>query len=76
MEGVNRVIRKSIKTQGSFSTKYAATKLICLTIRNFQERGQSVCEWFAACAQFASVVAAPRATMPVIMFDERFNLSV
>jgi len=61
IESLNRVIRKSIKTRGSFPTEEAATKLIYLGIRNFEKGGRNVREWFAARNQFA------------IMFDERFN---
>ena len=61
IESLNRVIRKSIKTRGSFPTDEAATKLIYLAIRNFEKSGRTVREWFAARNQFA------------IMFDERFN---
>ena len=35
IECLNRVIRKSIKTRGSFLTGEAATRLIYLAIRNF-----------------------------------------
>jgi transposase-like protein len=55
------VIRKSIKTRGSFPTDDAATKLIYLAIRNFEKDGRNVREWFAARNQFA------------IMFEDRFN---
>ena len=61
IESLNRVIRKSIKTRGSFPTEEAATKLIYLAIRNFEKGGRNVREWFAARNQFA------------IMFDERFD---
>ena len=61
IESLNRVIRKSIKTRGSFPTEEAATKLIYLAIRNFEKGGRNVREWFAAPNQFA------------IMFEERFN---
>ncbi len=61
IESLNRMIRKSIKTRGSFPTDQAATKLIYLAIRNFEKGGRNVREWFAARNQFA------------IMFDERFN---
>ncbi len=54
------MIRKSIKTRGSFPTDEAATKLIYLAIRNFEKDGRNVREWFAARNQFA------------IMFGERF----
>ena len=61
IESLNRVIRKSIKTRGSFPTDEAATKLIYLAIRKFEKSGRTVREWFSARNQFA------------IMFDERFN---
>jgi putative transposase len=61
IESLNRVIRKSIKTRGSFPTEDAATKLIYLAIRNFEKGGRNVREWFAARNQFD------------IMFAERFN---
>ena len=60
IESLNRVIRKSIKTRGSFPTDEAATKLIYLAIRRFEKDGRNVREWFAARNQFA------------IMFGERF----
>jgi len=41
IESLNRVIRKSIKTRGSFPTEEAATKLIYLAIRNFEKGGSS-----------------------------------
>ncbi len=55
------MIRKSIKTRGSFPTEDAATKLIYLAIRKFEKRGRNVREWFAARNHFA------------IMFEDRFN---
>ena len=61
LQSLNRVIRKSIKTRGSFPTEEAATKLIYLAIRNFEKGGRNVREWFAARNQFA------------IMFEDRFN---
>ena len=61
IESLNRVIRKSIKTRGSFPTDEAATKLIYLAIRKFEKDGRNVREWFAARNQFA------------IMFGERFD---
>ena len=61
IESLNRLIRKSIKTRGSFPTEEAATKLIYLAIRNFEKGGRNVREWYAARNQFA------------IMFEERFN---
>lgn len=60
IESLNRIIRKSIKTRGSFPTDDAATKLIYLAIRSFEKDGRNVREWFAARNQFA------------IMFGERF----
>ena len=61
IESLNRVIRKSIKTRGSFPTEEAATKLIYLAIRNFENGGRNVRKWFEARNQFA------------IMYAERFN---
>ena len=61
IESLNRVIRKSIKTRGSFPTEEAATKLIYLAIRNSEKGGRNVREWFATPNQFAT------------MFEERFN---
>lgn len=61
IESLNRVIRKSIKTPGSFPTDDAATKLIYWAIRNFEKNGRNVRQWFAARNQFA------------IMFEERFT---
>lgn len=60
VESLNRIIRKSIKTRGSFPTDDAATKLIYLAIRSFEKDGRNVREWFAARNQFA------------MMFGERF----
>ena len=53
IESLNRVIRKSIKTRGSFPTEDAATKLIYLAIRKFEKGGRNVREWFAARNHFA-----------------------
>ncbi len=61
IESLNRVIRKSIKTRGSFPTEEAATKLIYLAIRNFEKGGRNVREWFDARNQFA------------MLYAERFN---
>lgn len=61
IESLNRVIRKSIKTRGSFPTEEAATKLIYLAIRNFEKGGRNVREWFAARNHLA------------IMFEDRFT---
>ena len=35
-ESLNRVLRKTLKTKGSFPTEEAATKRISLAIRNFE----------------------------------------
>ena len=61
IESLNRVIRKTTKTRGSFPTDEAATKLIYLAIRNFEKAGRCVREWVAARNQFA------------ILYPERFN---
>ena len=45
IESLNRVIRKTTKTRGSFPTDDAATKLIYLAIRNFEKAGRCVREW-------------------------------
>ncbi|MEQ8480103.1 MAG: transposase [Hoeflea sp.] len=41
---LNRVIRKSIKTRGWFSTEAAVTTLVYLAIRNFEKDGRNVRE--------------------------------
>ena len=61
IENLNRVIRKTTKTRGSFPTDEAATKLIYLATRSFQKAGRCVREWVAARNQFA------------ILYPERFN---
>ena len=53
IESLNRVIRKTTKTRGSFPTQDAATKLIYLAIRSFEKTGRAVREWVAARNQFA-----------------------
>ena len=45
IESLNRVIRKTTKTRGSFPTDEAATKLIYLAIRSFEKNGRVVREW-------------------------------
>ena len=60
-ESINRVIRKTTKTRGSFPNDGAATKLIYLAIRRFEKSGRCVREWVAARNQFA------------ILYSERFN---
>ena len=61
IESLNRVIRKTTKTRGSFPTDDAAIKLIYLAIRNFEKTGRSVRQWVDARNQFA------------ILYSERFN---
>ena len=61
IESLNRVIRKTTKTRGSFPTDDAATKLIYLAIRKFENTGRCVREWVVARNQFA------------ILYPERFN---
>jgi putative transposase len=61
IESLNRVIRKTTKTRGSFPTDDAAKKLIYLAIRNYEKAGRCVREWVAARNQFA------------ILYPERFN---
>lgn len=61
IESLNRVIRKSIETRGSFPTEEAATRLIHLAIRGFERDGRNVRDWFAARNQLA------------ILFDARFT---
>jgi putative transposase len=61
IESLNRVIRKTLKTKGSFPTEDAATKLIYLAIRNFEKDGRKAREWIAARNQLA------------ILFDTRFT---
>jgi transposase-like protein len=62
IESLNRVIRKTTKTRGSFPTDDAATKLIYLAVRSFEKTGRAVREWVAARNQFA------------ILYPERFNI--
>ncbi|PUB09954.1 mutator family transposase [Yoonia sediminilitoris] len=66
IENLNRVIRKSIKTRGSFPTDEAATKLIYLAIRNFEKDGRNVREWFAARNQFA-ICSASASTLEYLI---------
>jgi transposase-like protein len=51
------VLRKTLKTKGSFPTEEAATKLIFLAIRNFEKGGRNVREWVAARNQLAIMFA-------------------
>jgi transposase-like protein len=50
---LNRVIRKSIKTRGSFPSEDAAEKLIYLAIRGHEKTSRSVRGWLTAVNQFA-----------------------
>ncbi len=61
IESLNRVIRKTTKTRGSFPTDDAATKLIYLAIGSFEKTGRAVRQWVAARNQCA------------ILYPERFN---
>lgn len=61
VEALNRVIRKAIKTRGSFPSEEAAEKLICLAIREHEKTTRGVRGWLTAVNQFA------------IMFDDRFK---
>ncbi len=57
VESLNRVLRKTLKTKGSFPTEEAATKLIFLAIRNFERGGRAVREWVAVRNQLATMLA-------------------
>ena len=57
VESLNRVLRKTLKTKGSFPTEEAATKLIFLAIRKFEKGGRAVREWVAARNQLAMMFA-------------------
>ena len=48
VDPLNRVLRKTLKTKGSFPTREAATKLVFLAICNFEKGGRAVREWVAA----------------------------
>ena len=61
IESLNRVIRKSIKTRGSFPSEDAVEKLIYLTIRGHEKTARSVRGRLTAVNQFA------------IMFEDRFS---
>ena len=51
------MLRKALKTKGSFPTEEAATKLIFLAIRYFEKGGRAVREWVAARNQLAIIFA-------------------
>ena len=61
VESLNRVIRKSIKTRGSFPSEDAAEKLIYLAIRGHGKTSRTVRGWLTAVNQFA------------ITFEDRFS---
>jgi putative transposase len=61
VESLNRVIRKAIKTRGSFPSEEAAEKLIYLAIRGHEKSSRTVRGWLTAVNQFA------------IMFEDRFK---
>jgi putative transposase len=61
VESLNRVIRKAIKTRGSFPSEDAAEKLIYLAIRGHEKSTRTVRGWLTAVNQFA------------IMFEDRFK---
>lgn len=61
VESLNRVIRKAIKTRGSFPSEQAAEKLIYLAIRGHEKTSRTVRGWLTAVNEFA------------IMFEERFS---
>lgn len=56
VESLNRVLRKTLKTKGPFPTEGAATKLICLAIRNVERGGRTVREWVPARNQLAMML--------------------
>ena len=57
----DRIIRKAIKTRGSFPSEDAAEKLIYLAIRGHEKTARTVRGWLTAVNQFA------------IMFEDRFK---
>jgi transposase-like protein len=61
VESLNRVIRKAIKTRGSFPSEQAAEKLIYLAIRAHENTSRTVRGWLTAVNQFA------------ILFEDRFS---
>ncbi len=73
IESLNRVIRKTTKTRGSFPTDDAATKLIYLAIRNFEKKGRVVREWpLGDAGNHLPVIVAARNQF-AILYPERFN---
>ena len=55
------MIRKAIKTRGSFPSEDAAEKLIYLAIRGHEKTSRNVRGWLTAVNQFA------------IIFEDRFS---
>jgi putative transposase len=62
VESLNRVIRKAIKTRGSFPSEQAAEKLIYLAIRGHEKTSRTVRGWLTAVNQspLCSRSASPR----------------
>ena len=73
IEGLNRVIRKTTKTRGSFPTDEAATKLIYLAIRSFEKAGRVVREWPLSDASIACREQYAARNQFAILYPERFN---
>ena len=63
VESLNRSLRKTIKTRGSFPNDEAAIKLLYLAIQNAGIHWRRPIEWTAAMGQFA------------VLFGDRFSLS-
>ena len=57
VDSLNRVIRKSIKTRGSFPSEEAAEKLIYLAIRGYEITARTVRGWLTAVNQFPKMFA-------------------
>ena len=56
VESLNRVIRKSIKTRGSFPSEDAAEKLIYLANRGHEKTSRTVRGWLTAVNHFAMMI--------------------
>ena len=61
VESLNRVIRKAIKTRGSFPSEQAAETLIYLAIRSHENTSRTVRGWLTAVNQLA------------ILLEDRFS---
>lgn len=57
VESLNRMLRKTLKTKGSFTTEKTTTKLIFLAMRNFEKGGPAVREQVAARNHLAKIFA-------------------